>query len=122
MTERLDGDGPPPDPSDEDQLEGLEERIGSMDRPLGAEDHTTAAEGVAGDTLDERLAREEPDRRGRRATEPTIIADEDRPDADPELIGEEAGNGGLTGPEEAAMHVVEDAPGATDHEDDYVED
>jgi hypothetical protein len=122
MPERLEGDGPPPNPSDEDPLEELEEEIEHMDRPLGVDEHTTAAEALEGDSLDERLAREMPDRGGRRPPEPTTIADEDGPDLEPELVGEAVEAGGVAAPEEAAMRVRERPPGATDHEDDYVEE
>ena len=122
MPKRLEGDGPPPNPSDEDPLEELEEEIELMDRPLGVDERTTAAESLEGDTLDERLAREVPDRGGRRSPEPTTIADEDAPDVEPELVGEATEAGGIAAPEESAMRVVGKAPGATDHEDDYVED
>ena len=122
MRERPESEGPPPSSSDLDPLEELEEEIELMDRPLGADDHTTAAEGLRGDSLDERIAREVPDRGGRRRPEPTTIADEDAPDMEPELVGEPAETEGITAPEESAMHVVGEAPGATDHEDDYVED
>ncbi len=85
MEERIESDGPSPNPSDQDEQEELEEEIEQMDRPLGAEDHTTAEEGLEGDSLDERLAREVPDRGGRRPEEPTTIVEEDEPDDEPEL-------------------------------------
>ena len=70
MEERIESEGPSPNPSDKDEQEELEEEIEQMDRPLGAEDHTTAEEGLEGDSLDERLAREVPDRGGRRRRSP----------------------------------------------------
>jgi hypothetical protein len=119
----LEGDGPSPNPSDDDVLEEMEEEIEDMDRPLGAEDRTTASEQREGDTMDERLAREMPDQGvGRRPAEPSTISEEDAPDEESELIGETADAGGRAGPEEAAMRIRRDAPGATDHPDDYVED
>jgi hypothetical protein len=122
MTDRshLEGDGPSPNTSDDDAQEEMEEEIENMDRPLGAEDHTTASEQREGDTIDERLARELPDRGGRRPPESSTVAEEDIPDDESELIGEAAEVEG-TAPEEAAMHVRDRAPGATDHADDYVE-
>ncbi len=119
MEERTEGDGPPPNPSDQDPLEELEEEIEQMDRPLGAEERTTAAESLEGDTMDERLARETPDQGGRRPAETTTLAEEDAPDDEAELVGEAADVGG-TALEEAAMHVRDRAPGATDHPDNYV--
>jgi hypothetical protein len=122
MEERTESEGPSPNPSDQDALEELEEEIEQMDRPLGAEDHTTAEEGLEGDTLDERLAREVPDRGGRRPEEPTAIVEEDEPDDEPELVGELGEAEDIMSPEEAAMHVRDRAPGATDHPDDYVDE
>ena len=107
---------------DEDPLETLEVELERMERPVGAEERTTAAELLEGDTLEERLAREEPDRGGRRSSAATTIAEEDGPDGEPELVGERAETGGPASPEESAVHVVADPPGATDHEDDYVEE
>src|SRR5678816_2188740 len=89
---------------------------------LGAEDHTTSEEVLEGDSLDERLAREVPDRGGRRPEDPTAIVEEDGPDDEPELIGELGESESPMSPEEAAMHVRDRAPGATDHPDDYVEE
>lgn len=122
MQERMEGEGPPPSPSDQDPLEELEEEIELMDRPLGADERTTATEGLEGDTLDERLAREVPDQGGRRPAEPTMLAEDDSPDEEPELVGEPAEADGIVAPEEAAIHVRNMAPGATDHPDDYVEE
>jgi hypothetical protein len=122
MTDRdhLEGDGPPPNTSDDDVMEEMEEEIEDMDRPLGAEDHTTAAEQRAGDTIDERLARE----RGSSATDLPVGASvwsEDEVDDEPQLVGEEADAGDRPSPEESAIHVRDDAPGVTDHPDDYVD-
>jgi hypothetical protein len=116
----LEGDGPSPNPSDDDVLEEMEEEIEERDRPLGVEDHTTASEQREGDSLDERVAREVPDRGGRRPPEPTTIAEEDAPDDEAELVGEGVEVEG-TAPEESAVHVRDRAPGVTDHPDDYVE-
>jgi hypothetical protein len=122
MDERMEGDGPSPNPSDQDPLEELEEEIEQMDRSLGAEDHTTAEEGLEGDSLDERLAREVPDRGGRRPDDTSTIVEEDGPDDEPELVGELGESEDIVAPEDAAMHVRDRAPGATDHPDDYVEE
>lgn len=123
MTDRdhLEGDGPSPDPSDDDVLEEMEEEIEDMDRPLGVEDHTTASEQREGDTIDERLARE----RGSSASDlpvGTSVWSADEADDEPLMVGEEADAGDRPSPEESAMHVRDDAPGVTDHPDDYVED
>jgi hypothetical protein len=121
--ERIESDGPSPNPSDQDPLEELEIEIEDLDRPLGAEERTTASEGLEGDTMDERLAREMPDQGvGRRPSEPSTISEEDAPDREPELIGQAADAGDRASPEEAAMQIREGAPGVTDHPDDYVEE
>ena len=121
MEDRMEGDGPSPSPSDQDPMEELEEEIEQMDRPVGVDERTTATETLEGDTLDERLAREVQDSGGRRPAESTTISEDDAPDDESELIGEAADVGG-TAPEEAAMHVRDLAPGATDHPDDYVQE
>jgi hypothetical protein len=117
----LEGDGPSPNSSDDDVLEEMEEEIELMERPVGVDQRTTATEGLEGDTLDERLAREVPDRGGRRTPEPSTVAEEDAPDDEPELVGDEAEAGDRPSPEESAMRVRDDAPGVTDHDDDYTE-
>lgn len=121
MTDHAEGDGPSLGPSDQDPLEALEEEIEQMDRPVGVDERTTATESLEGDTMSERLARETPDRGGRLPESSTTIAEDDAQDEESELIGEAADVGG-TAPEEAAMHVRDLAPGATDHPDDYVEE
>ena len=121
--EHLEADGPSPNPSDADPLEELEMEIEDLERPLGSEGRTTAAEGLEGDTMNERLSREVPDQGvGRRPAEPSTISEEDAPDDEPELIGDAVEAGDPASPEEAAMRIRDDAPGLTDHEDDYVED
>ena len=60
-----------------------------------------------------------PDRPIAKELVPTELDEvDDEPDlvADPDLLGTE--DGPFVPAEEAAMHVVEDAPGATDHPDD----
>ena len=116
-------DGPPPNPSDPDPLEELEIAMEDQERPLGSDERTTAAEGLEGETLDERLSREVPDQGiGRRRPDPSTIAEEDGPDDEPELVGDAVDAGFRPSPEEAAVRIRTDAPGLTDHEDDYVED
>ncbi|MBA3691787.1 MAG: hypothetical protein H0W82_10320 [Actinobacteria bacterium] len=118
--DHLEGDGPSPNPSDDDVAEEMEEQIEDMDRPLGAEDHTTASEQREGDTIDERLARET----GSSATDLPVGASvwsEPDIDEEPQLVGDKADAGDRRSAEESAMHVRDDAPGVTDHPDDYVE-
>ncbi len=118
--DHLEGDGPSPNPSDDDVAEEMEEQIEDMDRPLGVEDHTTASEQREGDTIDERLARET----GSSATDLPVGASvwsEPDVDEEPQLVGDTADAGDRPSAEESAMHVRDDAPGVTDHPDDYVE-
>ncbi len=118
--DHLEGDGPSPNPSDDDVAEEMEEQIEDMDRPLGVEDHTTASEQREGDTLDERLARET----GSSATDLPVGASvwsEPDVDEEPQLVGDKADAGDRPSAEESAMQVRDDAPGVTDHPDDYVE-
>ncbi len=118
--DHLEGDGPSPNPSDDDVAEEMEQQIEDMDRPLGVEDHTTVSEQREGDTIDERLAREQ----GSSATDLPVGASvwsEDEVDDEPQMVGDEADGGDRPSPEESAMHVRDGAPGATDHPDDYVE-
>ena len=121
--EHQEADGPPPNPSDADPLEELEIAIEDLERPLGSDERTTAAEGLEGETLDERLSREVPDQGiGRRRPDLPTISAEDTPDDEPELVGDAVDAGSRPSPEEAAMRIRTDAPGLTDHEDDYAED
>ena len=121
--EHQEADGPPPNPSDADPLEELEIAIEDLERPLGSDERTTAAEGLEGETLDERLSREVPDQGiGRRPTDLSTISEEDAPDDEPELVGDAVDAGSRPSPEEAAMRIRTDGPGLTDHGDDYVED
>ena len=118
--DHLEGDGPSPNPSDGDALEELEQQIEDMDRPLGVEDHTTAAEQREGDTLDERLAREVSPSAADLPVGASVLS-EDEEDHEPQMVGEEADGGRRPSPEESAMHIRDDAPGMTDHPDDYTD-
>ena len=120
--DHLAGEGPSPNTSDDDPLAELEEEIEDMDRPQGVDERTTAAESVEGDTMDERLAREVPDR-GERAARPEVtMVEDDEPDTEAELVGDDADPEGRMSPEESAMHITSGAAGATDHPDDYVDE
>jgi len=111
MTERG-SDGPPPTEADDE--EELEELIEGLDRPMGTESlGTTAAEQRRGPSLEERTR----ETRERRDDEGITLAEEDEPDDEPELLGEEAPDE-ATSPEERAMHVRPEAPGGTWDEDD----
>jgi hypothetical protein len=119
--DRLAG-GPSPNPSDDDPLAEIEEEIEDMDGPQGSNERTTAAETLEGDTMDERLAREVPDRNQRPARHGVTVSEDDETDTEPEMIGTDADTNGRLSPEEAAMHVTREAAGATDHPDDYVDE
>lgn len=116
-----DVEGPSPSEDDADVGEAMEELISAMDRPLGAADHTTVQEQMAGDSIDERTRREQP-QRVRRPARVDLTEDPayDGLDESSQMLATEAEAFGPLAPEETAMHVVDDAPGATDHPDDYV--
>ena len=103
---------------DEDPGEALESRIEHADHAFASESFgTTAAEQEEGESLDQRLAEERPDRP---VTDVELaIADADAPDDEPELVAEATyERDTFVAPEEAAMTVRERAPGAVDHADD----
>ena len=117
-------------PSGEDSEDGwddgsgeeLEEMIEHADRARGAESFgTTADEQERGEPIDSRLAEERTDK-------PVLdaelgIIDEDVPDDESEMVGEAVGERDpFVAPEEVAMSVREEAPGAVDHPDDYIEE
>jgi hypothetical protein len=115
--ERLDPDLDPEDDPGED----LEATIELADHAFGAESFgVTAEEQVRGESLDQRLAEERP---GGEASDLEIaIEDLDAPDDEPQMIGEASvARDPLVAPEDAAMSIRDRAPGAVDHEDDYVE-
>jgi hypothetical protein len=106
---------------DDGSGQGLEEMIEHADRALGTESFgTTADEQERGEPIDSRLAEEATDR-PLLDTELGII-DEDAPDDESEMVGEAIGERNpFVSPEEAAMSVRDEAPGAVDHPDDHGE-
>lgn len=120
-----DADRPSDAGSDEEWDDGsgqaLEEMIEHADRALGTESFgTTADEQERGEPIDSRLAEEGTDR-PLLDTELGII-DEDVPDDESEMVGEAIGERNpFVSPEEAAMSVRNEAPGAVDHPDDHDE-
>jgi len=119
-----DRERPPDEDSDEwddGSGEALEELIEHADRASGAESFgTTADEQERGEPLGERLAEERADR-PIRDTDLGLI-DEGGPDEEDELIGEAVGERDpFVAPEESAMSVRDEAPGAVDHPDDHTE-
>ena len=111
----------PEDGWDDGSGEDLEEMIEHADHALGAESFgTTADEQERGEPIDSRLAEERPSR-------PILddelgIIDEDVPDDESEMVAEAVGERDpFVAPEEVAMTVRDEAPGAVDHPDDHAE-
>ena len=99
---------------EEDPGEELEAMIEHADRPFGAESFgTTAREEEEGESLDERLSEERPDRP---ASDVQLAIHEDAvPDDEAEMVGEASfEHDPFVSPEEAAMTIRERAPGAVD--------
>ena len=115
--ERLDPDLDPQDDPGED----LEVMIELADHAFGAESFgVTAEEQVRGETLDQRLAEERSD--GSPKDIEIAIEDFDAPDHEPQMVGEAViDRDPFVSAETAAMSIRDRAPGAVDHEDDYVE-
>jgi hypothetical protein len=115
--ERLDPDLDPEDDPGED----LEARIELADHAFGSESFgVTADEQVRGESLDQRLAEERPD--GSPKDLEIAIEDFDAPDTESQMVGDAViDRDPLVSPEEAALSIRDRAPGAVDHEDDYVE-
>lgn len=116
-------EGPSPTEEDDDPGQALEDFIAGMDRPLGADDAVTLKEQAEGDTIDEFNRREQPTVR-RPDTSVDLIDDADANGYDD--VGEMTGDAdvpdrGPGSPEQAAVHIVDEPPGAVDHPDDYVE-
>lgn len=104
-------------PWDGDDGSELEAEIMRADHPFAADlTGTTPEEAVAGQGLDEALARERPE--GRTVDEALAIPDDGDPDVVDELVGEgSVESDEYAPPEEAALSIRDAAPGATDHED-----
>jgi len=108
---------------DDDAQQEFEDLMLDRDKAISEEHDTTTEALRQGSGLDERLKEE----RGAGSTDPERLVPteldqvDDEPDmvADPSMLGDE--NGPFVPGEEAAMHVVEDAPGATDHPDDMAD-
>ena len=110
------------EPRDADDGDELEAAIMQTDHAFGAESvGTTAEEGLQGESLDQRLAEEQPERPVVDAT--LSVVDEGVVDDEIELVGEAVTQRDeFASPEEAAMSVRDDAPGATDHDDPHPTD
>ncbi len=120
--------GAPPDPDDNEEGEVLEDRMLDQDRAIVDQRDTTASALRRGVSIDERLA-EESDKGTDEEPHP-VLAEDDRPDEEAALIGDDISErlgaidtydvGGPESPEESAVHTRTEAPGATEHPDDYV--
>lgn len=115
-------EGPSPTEEDDDPGQSLEDFISGMERPLGADDSVTLDEQAEGDTID-RFNRREQRTVPRPDTSVDLIDDGDADGRDE--VGEMTGHAGAPdrgpeAPEQAAVHIVPDAPGGVDHPDDYV--
>jgi hypothetical protein len=104
-----------------------EEQPPPLDFPQGATAWgVTPEEQRRGEPLDERRKHEEPDFPGRAPTAGVTIVDPSEDgytDDEADLVGELDPDGEILGPEEAAMRIVDEPPGANyDADPGYVED
>jgi hypothetical protein len=113
-----------PTDDEDDGGEVLEAFLLDRDHAASESDQVTAAGQRRGPTLDERLDREQ--RQGDRApAETPLLTELDGPDDEAAMVAVDpresaASDAGLSA-EETAVQVRDDAPGWTDHPDDYVE-
>jgi hypothetical protein len=104
---------------DEQDGEEQEAEIMRADHPFGMGLHgTTAEEALEGESIDDELRQERPEVEP--VDETLEIGAEDTPDVEDELVGEGfVVEDEFASPEEAALSVRDDAPGATDHDDPH---
>ncbi len=104
---------------DENDGEELEAEIMRADSAFAADRRgVTAAEGQVPLGLDEAFARERSD--GAVVDEVVAVEDEGAPDVEAELVGEASlERDDFASPEEAALSIRDEAPGATDHDDPH---
>jgi hypothetical protein len=107
------------EPQDADESDELEAEIMQADHSFATESvGTTAEEALEGETLDQRLAEERPERPG--TEEVLSVIDEGFSDDEDELVGEAVlERDEFASPEEAAVTERDRAPGATDHADPH---
>jgi len=107
------------EPLDGDETDELEAAIMQADHAFGAESvGTTAEEALEGESLDERLAEERPDRPP--TDEALSVLDEGLSDDEDELVADAVRERDeFAAPEEAALTVRDALPGATDHDDPH---
>jgi hypothetical protein len=110
------------EPRDADDGDELEADIMQADHAFGAESvGTTVEEELAGESLDQRLAEERPDRPS--VDEVLEVIDEGTSDDEAELVGDAVvERDEFASPEEAALTVRDSVPGATDRDDPHPED
>jgi hypothetical protein len=107
------------EPRDADEGDELEATIMQADHAFGAESvGTTAEEELAGESLDQRLAEERPDQP---STDVALsVVDGGQADDENELVGDVViERDEFASPEEAALSVRDNVPGATDHDDPH---
>ena len=107
------------EPQDADEADEQEAEIMRADHAFATESvGTTAEEAREGETLDQRLAEERPERPG--TEEVLSVIDEGFSDDEDELVGEAVlERDEFASPEEAAVTERDRAPGATDHADPH---
>jgi hypothetical protein len=107
------------EPRDSDDGDELEADIMQADHAFGAESvGTTVEEELAGESLDQRLAEERPDRPS--VDEVLEVIDEGTSDDEAELVGDAVvERDEFASPEEAALSVTDSPPGVTDHDDPH---
>ncbi|OEJ30446.1 DUF5709 domain-containing protein [Streptomyces subrutilus] len=105
-----------------------------LDRPVAVDDRgTTAAEGQSGETLDQRLAREQPevsaqDENSDEVGDPMLAGpdragrltavDDTAPQRHTSVLARDVGiDGGAASAEEAAVHVIEELPPADERDE-----
>ena len=110
------------DPWDEDGDDEVEAEIMRADRPFGAELRgTTEREALAGESLDDELARKRPD--GRATNEAVGLEGEGVPDVEGQLVSDDSlEEDAFASPEEAALTIRDQVPGGTDHDDPHPTD
>ena len=112
----------PEDPWDEDGDDELEAEIMRADRPFGADRRgTTASEESEGETIDEELEQERPERPP--TGEAVGLEDDGVIDEEGQLVSDgSVEEDEFASPEEAALTIRDEVPGATDHEDPHPTD
>jgi hypothetical protein len=110
------------EPRDAVETDEAEASFMLTDHAFGSESFgPTAEEELEGESLDQRLAEERPERSP--TDEVVSVVAENLSDEEKDLVGEAVlEQDEFASPEEAAVSVRDDVPGATDHEDPHPED